>query len=60
VQVLFMLFGSLLLFRTLGFPKYVHAGPWRPFAIREDNLITRQQNVSGAAPADMLVQTLVR
>ena len=39
---------------------YVHAGLWRPFAIRDGNLITGQQNFSGAATAELLVQALGR
>ena len=37
---------------------YVHAGLWRSFAIRDGNLITGQQNFSGAATAEALVQAL--
>ena len=37
---------------------YVHAGLWRSFAIRDGNLITGQQNFSGAATARMLVEAL--
>lgn len=37
---------------------YVHAGLWRSFAIRDGNLITGQQNFSGAATAQMLVEAL--
>jgi putative intracellular protease/amidase len=39
---------------------YVHTGLWRPFAIRDGNLITGQQNFSGAATAELLVQALGR
>ena len=39
---------------------FVHAGLWRPFAIRDGNLITGQQNFSGAATAELLVQALGR
>jgi putative intracellular protease/amidase len=39
---------------------YVQAGLWRPFAIRDGNLVTGQQNFSGAATADLLVETLGR
>jgi putative intracellular protease/amidase len=39
---------------------YVHAGLWRPFAIRDGNLITGQQNFSGAATAELLVEALGR
>ena len=37
---------------------YVHAGLWRSFAIRDGDLITGQQNFSGAATAQMLVEAL--
>ena len=37
---------------------YVHGGLWRSFAIRDGNLITGQQNFSGAATAQMLVEAL--
>ena len=39
---------------------YVQAGLWRPFAIRDGNLITAQQNFSGAATAELLVEALGR
>lgn len=39
---------------------FVHAGLWRPFAIRDGNLITGQQNFSGAATTEVLVQALGR
>jgi putative intracellular protease/amidase len=39
---------------------FVHAGLWRPFAIRDGNLITGQQNFSGAATAELLIQALGR
>jgi putative intracellular protease/amidase len=39
---------------------FVHAGLWRAFAIRDGNLITGQQNFSGAATAELLVQALGR
>ena len=39
---------------------FVHAGLWRPFAIRDGNLITGQQNFSGAVTAELLVQALGR
>jgi putative intracellular protease/amidase len=39
---------------------FVHAGLWRPFAIRDGNLITGQQNFSGTATAELLVQALGR
>jgi putative intracellular protease/amidase len=37
---------------------FVQAGLWRPFAIRDGNLITGQQNFSGAATAELLLQAL--
>lgn len=37
---------------------YIQAGPWRPFAIRDGNLITGQQNFSGAATARAIIQSL--
>lgn len=39
---------------------YVQAGMWRSFAIRDGNLITGQQNFSGAETAALVVQTLGR
>jgi putative intracellular protease/amidase len=39
---------------------YVQAGLWRPFAIRDGNLITGQQNFSGTATAALLVEALGR
>ena len=39
---------------------YVQAGLWRPFAIRDGNLITGQQNFSGAATATVLIEALGR
>jgi putative intracellular protease/amidase len=37
---------------------FVQAGLWRPFTIRDGNLITGQQNFSGAATAELLLQAL--
>lgn len=37
---------------------YIQAGPWRGFAIRDGNLITGQQNFSGAETAELIAQTL--
>jgi putative intracellular protease/amidase len=45
--------------KTLG-ANYVQAGLWRPFAIREANLITGQQNFSGAETARLVVDALGR
>jgi putative intracellular protease/amidase len=39
---------------------YVQAGLWRSFAVRDGNLITGQQNFSGAETAELLVQALGR
>jgi putative intracellular protease/amidase len=39
---------------------YVQAGPWRPFAVRDGNLITGQQNFSGSETAQLLLETLGR
>jgi putative intracellular protease/amidase len=45
--------------RKLG-ANYVQAGPWRPFAVRDGNLITGQQNFSGGATARALIEALGR
>jgi putative intracellular protease/amidase len=45
--------------RSIG-ANYVQAGLWRPFAIRDGNLITGQQNFSGTATAELLVEALGR
>ena len=37
---------------------YVQAGLWRGFAIRDGNLITGQQNFSGAETAELVAETL--
>ncbi len=39
---------------------YIHAGLWKEFAIRDRNLITGQQNFSGAATARLVIETLGR
>lgn len=39
---------------------YVQAGLWRGFAIRDGNLITGQQNFSGAETARLIIETLGR
>lgn len=39
---------------------YVQAGRWRGFAVRDGNLITGQQNFSGAETAELIVATLGR
>lgn len=37
---------------------YIQAGLWRPFAVRDGNLVTGQQNFSGGATADLVVKAL--
>jgi putative intracellular protease/amidase len=37
---------------------YIQAGMWRSFAVRDGNLITGQQNFSGAETARLLIQAL--
>ena len=37
---------------------YVQAGLWRGFAIRDGNLVTGQQNFSGAETARLVVEAL--
>ncbi len=39
---------------------YVQAGLWRSFAVRDGNLITGQQNFSGAETARLVVEALGR
>lgn len=39
---------------------FVQAGLWRGFAVRDGNLITGQQNFSGADTADLVIATLGR
>ena len=39
---------------------YVQAGLWRSFAVRDGNLITGQQNFSGAETAELVVEALGR
>jgi len=43
--------------RKLG-ANYVQAGLWRSFAVRDANLITGQQNFSGAATAELIIKAL--
>lgn len=45
--------------RTLG-ANYVQAGLWRGFAVRDGNLITGQQNFSGAETANLVIAALGR
>lgn len=37
---------------------YVQAGLWRGFAIRDGNLLTGQQNLSGMETAEIIVRAL--
>lgn len=39
---------------------YIQAGMWRGFAVRDGNLLTGQQNFSGAETAELLVNSLGR
>ncbi len=39
---------------------YVQGGLWKGFAVRDRNLITGQQNFSGAETAELVIQTLGR
>jgi putative intracellular protease/amidase len=39
---------------------YVRAGLWRGFAVRDGNLVTGQQNFSGAETARLIIETLGR
>jgi putative intracellular protease/amidase len=39
---------------------YVQSGLWRGFAVRDGNLVTGQQNFSGAETAQLLIETLGR
>lgn len=39
---------------------FVQAGLWRGFAVRDGNLITGQQNFSGAETAELVIETLGR
>ncbi len=45
--------------RRLG-ANFVQAGLWRGFAVRDGNLITGQQNFSGAETANLIIATLGR
>jgi putative intracellular protease/amidase len=40
--------------------KFIQAGLWKGFAVRDGNLITGQQNFSGGETADLIVETLGR
>lgn len=46
--------------KKLADTNFVVNGMFKPFAIRDGNLITGQQQFSGAAAADLVVQTLGR
>jgi putative intracellular protease/amidase len=37
---------------------YIQAGPWKGFAVRDENLVTGQQNFSGTETAELMIQTL--
>jgi putative intracellular protease/amidase len=37
---------------------YVQAGLWRGFAVRDGNLVTGQQNFSGAETAQKIIEAL--
>jgi putative intracellular protease/amidase len=37
---------------------YVQAGAWRPYAVRDGNLVTGQQNFSGAETARAVIAAL--
>lgn len=39
-------------------PNYIQAGRWYGFAVRDGNLITGQQNFSGAETAELVVRAL--
>jgi len=39
---------------------YVQAGLWRSFAVRDGNLVTGQQNFSGAETAGLIIEALGR
>lgn len=45
--------------RELG-ANFVHAGAWQPFAVRDGNLITGQQNFSGSVTARLMIEALGR
>ena len=37
---------------------YIQTGAWRGFAVRDSNLITGQQNFSGAETAELVIRAL--
>jgi putative intracellular protease/amidase len=39
---------------------YIQAGLWKPFAIRDGNLVTGQQNFSGAEVAKVILEAVGR
>lgn len=45
--------------RDLG-ANYVQGGLWRSFAVRDGNLVTGQQNFSGAETARLVIEALGR
>jgi putative intracellular protease/amidase len=45
--------------RRLG-ANFVQGGPWRGFAVRDGNLVTGQQNFSGAETARLVIEALGR
>jgi putative intracellular protease/amidase len=45
--------------KTLG-ANFVQAGLWRSFAVRDGNLVTGQQNFSGAETARLVIEALGR
>lgn len=46
--------------RKLADTNFIVSGPFKPFAVRDGNLITGQQQFSGAAAAEMVVDALGR
>jgi putative intracellular protease/amidase len=48
---------SLTAMRNLG-ANYVQAGLWKGFAVRDGNLITGQQNFSGAETAELVMRAV--
>ena len=45
--------------RAIG-ANFVQSGPWRSFAVRDGNLVTGQQNFSGAETARLVIEALGR
>ena len=46
-------------FRAIG-ANFVQSGLWRSFAVRDGNLVTVQQNFSGAETARLVIEALGR